>query len=347
MARGKKRRHAGTREASAAPARPAAPKPAGGEPAARPPVAPLLAVAVGLVVIGVLGWLLFGDSLSSGEEDASTASDGTELAVPWIDPDRPPPNVSAMDVNPADGSLWLGTNTGLFRVPAAGGEPQKVTGTLRTNEYGSGEISQELAIRFDGPDRLLASGHPPPDSPLPAALGLIRSEDAGKTWTEISEVGNADFHALQRSGDALVAALFGEAGINVSRDGGKTFETRSPPAPLIDLAVDPDDVRRWVAATADGSFTSADEGGTWRQVDPVPNSWLAWPAGPDLYRIDPGGAVRHSADGGRTWQDRGSTGGEPQSLTASDPERLYTILIDGTIKESRDGGRTWTDLVAP
>jgi photosystem II stability/assembly factor-like uncharacterized protein len=160
-------------------------------------------------------------------------------------------------------------------------------------------------------------------------------------------VGRADFHALQLSGDTLVAGLFGEAGINISTDGGKNFESRTPPAPLVDLAVDPDDVRRWVATTAGGSFTSGDEGGTWRQVDPVPNSWLAWPAGPDLYRIDPGGLVRHSADGGKSWEERGSTGGEPQALGAAGRERLYTILLDGTVKQSDDGGRTWRDLVAP
>jgi hypothetical protein len=344
MAKGKKNRRASTR------ARPASPAPEhqpGRESNARPSLAPLLGVIVGLVVIGIVGFLLLGDG-SSGEEEASlTASGETELAVPWIDPDRQPPVVSSIDVNPADDSLWLGTNTGLFRVPPDGGAPERVTGTLRTKQFGEGEISQELAIRFEGPNRLLASGHPPSESSLPPVLGLIRSNDAGKTWTEISEVGRSDFHALQLSGDTLVAGLFGEAGINVSRDGGRTFETRTPPDPLVDLAVDPDDSRRWVATTATGSYVSVDEGGTWRQADPVPNSWLAWPAGPDLYRIDPGGLVRHSADGGRTWEDRGTTGGEPQALDADGRRRLYTILIDGTVKQSGDGGRTWTDLVTP
>jgi hypothetical protein len=340
MAKGKKSKRA----QRAAP--PPAENPAAGEPAARPAVAPLLGIVVLLVVAGVVSYLLFAGS-SSSEEEATVSSDDAQLAVPWIDPDRQPPTVSAMDVNPADGSLWIGSNTGLFRVPKQGGEPEQVTGTLSTEQFGRGEISQELAIRFAGPDRLLASGHPPEESSLPSALGLIRSDDAGRTWTEISEVGRSDFHALQLSGDALVAALFGEAGINVSRDGGRTFESRTPPAPLVDLAVDPGDVRRWVATTAGGSFTSSDEGGTWRQVDPVPNSFLAWPRGRDLYRIDPGGPVRHSSDGGKTWQDRGSSGGEPQSLAAAGPEQLYTILIDGTIKQSDDGGRTWTDLVEP
>lgn len=340
MARGKKNKRAGAR--AAAPVS----QPTVGESDGRPPLAPLLGIVALLAITGVLAFLLFGGD-SSDEETSAGSSEDAELAVPWIDPDRQPPAVSAVDTNPADDSLWLGTNTGLFRVPPEGGEPEKMTGTLSTRQFGEGEISQELAIRFQGPDRILASGHPPPDSSLPPVLGLIRSDDAGKTWSEVSEVGRADFHALQLSGDALVAGLFGEAGINVSRDGGRTFETRTPPDPLVDLAVDPDDVRRWVATTATGSYVSGDEGKTWRQADPVPNSWLAWPASRDLYRIDPGGPVRHSTDGGKTWQERGSTGGEPQALGAAEPDRLHTILLDGTIKQSGDGGRTWTDLVTP
>src|SRR5918997_106311 len=134
-------------------------------------VRPLLLVVVALIVSGAVAFLLFG---------------------------------GAIDVNPADESVWLATNTGLFRIPTGGGDPEKITGTLSTREYGSGEISQELAIRFEGPDELLASGHPPPDSSLPSVLGLIRSNDAGKTWTEISGTGTADYHALQLSGGTLV-----------------------------------------------------------------------------------------------------------------------------------------------
>jgi len=306
----------------------------------------LLVVIAVLLIGGILALVLFGGG-SSDKEASVSPSEDVQLAVPWIDPDRPPPVVGAVDTNPADDSLWLGTNTGLFRVPPEGGEPEKVTGMLSTKQYGEGEISQELAIRFEGPNRILASGHPPSESSLPPALGLIRSDDAGKTWSEVSEVGRADFHALQLSGDTLVAGRFGEAGISVSRDVGTTFENRTPPDPLVDLAVDPDDVHRWVATTATGLFTSRDEGKTWRQVDPVPNSWLTWPVGPDLYRIDPDSAVWHSADGGRTWEQRGSTGGEPQALGAGAPEQLYTVLLDGTVKQSDDGGRSWTDLVTP
>ena len=84
-------------------------------------------------------------------------------------------------------------------------------------------------------------------------------------------------------------------------------------------------------ASATASRTSASRG-------PEPDA---------LYRIDPGGPVKLSSDGGKTWEDRGTTGGEPQDMFATSADHLLVALIDGSVNESDDGGRTWTDLVTP
>ena len=115
----------------------------------------------------------------------------------------------------------------------------------------------------------------------------------------------------------------------------------------MDLEVDPEDPDRWVATTQTGVFTSSDQGGAWRQREPVPNARLAWPASDALLRIDPGGPVKRSQDGGETWADVGSTGGEPRALFARSADELYAVLLDGTVKQSTDGGATWTDRVTP
>jgi hypothetical protein len=337
MSRGKKKH----REPAPAPKR-VEPAPAP-ERAAISPRA-LVAGALALVALGLVLFLTVGSGDGGDEEEAASA--GGELRTPWVDPDGQSPIVGSVDVNPGDGSLWLSTNTGLFRVPKGSGTPERVTGRLET-DVGEGSISEQLVIRFRGPDDLIASGHPPAGEALPAALGMIASKDAGKTWTGLGEVGRNDFHAIQIAGDLIVAGVYGEPSVTVSRDGGRTFETSTPPETLVDLEVDPDDPKRWVASTFEELVVTEDEGRSWRPVEPIPNVRFAWPAGDTLLRVDPGGPVKVSSDGGRTWQDRGSTGGEPQAMFAETREHVYVALFDGTVKESTDGGRTWTDRVVP
>ena len=261
-----------------------------------------------------------------------------------MDPDGELPVVGSLAVNPADDVLWMSTNTGLYRV-REGARPERVRGRLETPD-GAGTVSEQLVVAFDGPDTLLASGHPAAEeTALPSVLGLIRSEDAGRTWAPISEQGTADFHALRRSGDLLAGALYGQSQVLASRDGGRTWEDRAAPRVLVDLAVDPGDPDRWVATAPDGVWLSRDGGGTWRPVDPTPNSYLAWPAPDRLYRLDPGGPLFVSRDGGTRWAELSSTGGEPRALAAADRDRLYAALLDGTVQRTGDGGRTWDVLL--
>jgi hypothetical protein len=338
LAKGKKRKHA--HHKATVPAASKAPAPSDERPALSPRV--LLAGVLLIVAIGGVAYAAFGSSSPTEEEPAT---DTAALRVPWVDPNGVSPIVGSIDVNPSDDSLWFSTNTGLFRVEPGGDRPEQVTGSL-TTDSGTGDISEQLVIRFRGPDELVASGHPPAGAALPPALGMIASDDAGKTWSALAELGRADFHAIQIAGNAIVAGRYGEPAVSISTDGGESFEDRTPPAALVDLEVDPGNPDRWIGSTAEGMVTSDDQGRSWRQVEPVPNVRFSWPAGDTLYRIDPGGPVKVSSDGGRTWEDRGSTGGEPQAMFAETDEHLFVALIDGTIKESDDGGATWTDRVA-
>ena len=146
--------------------------PAKRAPAAAPPrsapESPALsrrAIAIGVAVLllaGVAAALLAGGDDPEGQ---AAVNDG-QRAVPWIDPNGVTPIVGSVDVNPADDSVWFSTNTGLWRVPPAGGEPERITGRVG-DAAGDNEISQELVVRFRGPDKMLASGHAPPGSDLP------------------------------------------------------------------------------------------------------------------------------------------------------------------------------------
>ena len=297
-----------------------------------------------LALIALAATLLAGCGGDGGE--TSTTTDAAELAVPWVDPDGDPPIVGGLTVNPADGTLLMTTNTGMFRIEQDGKEPEAFSGTLDTPD-GSGKVSEALVTRFVEPDTLLGSGHPASGESLPAALGLIRSEDAGSTWSSVSELGKSDFHAIETSGETIVAALFGQPQVLVSQDGGRTWTSKAAPLPIVAMEVDPGDADHWIASTQSGIFFTKDGGGTWREVDPTPNARFAWAERSDLYRIDPGGDVKSSSDGGGSWKALGSTGGEPQALTVDvDGGKLYAALLDGTVSVSDDGGRTFTERIA-
>ena len=72
-----------------------------------------------LIVVFAATGLICGCGGGDGDasEDAVAA-----LAVPWVDPDGDPPYIGSLSVNPRDGTLLMGTNTGLFEIPAAGGK---------------------------------------------------------------------------------------------------------------------------------------------------------------------------------------------------------------------------------
>ena len=240
-----------------------------------------------------------------------------------------------------DGTVMLGTGLGLFRVE--NGQAMKVTGTLRTPN-GEGQVSSTLVVRFAAPCELLGSGHPDGGA-LPENLGLMRSADHCGTWEPVALLGSADFHILQASGSRVLAVNADAKELQVSGDGGRPFAAKTPPDVPLDVAFDPQDPRRMVVATKQGTFTSQDEGGSWRARDPTPSEQLAWGADA-VYRADPGGRIKVSRDAGVSWDDAGEVGSPAVNELAVDTAgALYASVPGGEVKRSTDGGATWTRLV--
>jgi BNR/Asp-box repeat len=294
-----------------------------------------------LAVLGVLALAACGEEAAETPPAAQTPTPNPTVEQPEA---TPPPESSAANafigsiaVDPRDGTLFLGTGLGLYR--AEGKSAEKVVGELRTPE-GSGQVSSNLVIRFRGPGELLASGHPEGPGDLPENLGLMRSRDGGKQWEPISKLGEADYHVLQAEGDRVLGVHVESPDVDVSGDGGRTFQQRTPPAPPVDAAFDPRDPARMVVSTADGVFTSSDEGRSWRPRDTVPESQLVW-ARDALYRADPGGVVMASTDGGETWEERGTVNLTVNELAVDADGALYASVPGGEVRRSRDGGATW------
>lgn len=247
--------------------------------------------------------------------------------------DPGPIHVHGLGVNPADGALFVATHTGLFR--AAPGEP-------RARRVGE-RFQDTMGFTVTGPDRFLGSGHPDGRDRLPPFLGLLRSTDPGRNWEPVSLLGERDFHVLEAAGERIYG--YGtdfesrQASLLVSDDGGRSWQQRTPPEPLLSLAIHPDDPDRLVAAGARGIYSSHDAGQGWRPLADEAGL-LAWPRTEALIVVRLDGSVARSADRGLSWQAAGDIDGQSAAFESAGDE-LYVALHNGTIKRSADGGHNW------
>lgn len=245
-------------------------------------------------------------------------------------------HVHGLGVNPKDGSLYIATHTGLFRA---------APGTTKATRFGESE-QDVMGFSVLGPDRFLGSGHPGPLQGGPSNLGLIRSGNAGRTWDSVSLLGESDFHVL-RSKDPMVYGLdASNARFLVSDDGGRGWQERDTPGPMLDLAIHPRDPSRVVASTEQGLMTSSDQGRSWQSLGEGPLVLLTWPQPQALYLVNGSGQVARSRNQGRSWKNAGSLGAQPAAFASAGSD-LYAALPDGTVKRSTDGGRTWSLRAAP
>ncbi len=259
-------------------------------------------------------------SAGAGGEDAAAHAQGPALE-----------HIHGLGINPADGRLFIATHNGLFAAARDQTRPEQV-----------GETEQDImGFAVVGPDHFIGSGHPGPDQDLPGNLGLIESRDAGKTWKNVSLLGEADFHVLEHAGNRIYGFDGTQGRLMVSRDGGRKWDERTPPAGVFGLAIEPANASRLIASTENGIFISPDEGRRWRPLREDVAGLLAWPTADRLYLVDARGQVLLSSDAGANWQTQGNIGGQPAAFIAQ-KDGLYAALGDGTVKRSTDGGASWT-----
>jgi len=269
------------------------------------------------------------------EDDAPAVAPGLLAAE-----DPGPVHVHGLGVNPADGSLFIATHTGMYRMGEADRAPERVTDRLQDT----------MGFTIVGPNRFLGSGHPDlreaREKGLPPLLGLIESVDAGQTWTPVSLLGQADFHVLRSLGPQIYGFDATGGRLMFSRDAGRNWVERRSPGALLDLAVNPARPSRLVAAGEAGISRSEDGGRTWKQLR-ADLGFLAWPAATRLFLVREDGTVLVSSTEGRSWRVTGEIGGQPAALLARSSNELYVALHDGTIKRSADGGASFAIRSTP
>ena len=273
---------------------------------------------------------------------AAVTGCGGEAAQPpgsgVVDPG--PVHVHGLGVDPADGALFVATHTGLFR--AADGQ--------RRARRVAGRYQDTMGFTVVGPNRFLGSGHPDLRENLPPFLGLIESENGGRSWREVSLQGEVDFHVLEASGRRIYG--YGsdfdsrEPRFLTSGDRGVSWRRLDAPEPLIALAISPADAGTLIASGERRVYSSSDGGRSWRAIDAPAAGLLAWNAvGAFLVGLD--GRVWRGANGGASWREVAAVGGQPAAFDSGRGDELLVALHDGTIKRSDDRGASWTVRAQP
>jgi hypothetical protein len=160
----------------------------------------------------------------------------------------------------------------------------------------------------------------------------------------VSLLGKRDFHVLEASGKSMYG--YGsdfearEQGLLASVDGGRSWDERSAPEPLVALVIDAADPRRIVASGAQGVHRSEDGGRSWRPIISQ-GGLIAGSPGGELVLLGEDGTVHFAEDDGAGLTRIGRIGGTPAALERVGDD-LYAALHDGTVKISTDHGGSWS-----
>jgi hypothetical protein len=238
-------------------------------------------------------------------------------------------HVHGLGVDPADGTLYVASHVGVFRVADDG-----------TRVRVADRWQDTMGFAVVGPGHFLGSGHPDPREDLPGSLGLIESTDGAETWEAVSLLGEADLHAIEAVGDRIYAydAVSGSLVTTADRTTWTTISTQ----PLHDLAADPADPDTVWATTDRGVLVRSTDSQEPRPVAGAPTlTVIDWqPDGP-LVGIAADGTVMTSPDGER-WREAGRLDGPAVALDAVDG-RWHAATATGVHRSTDDGG-TWQRL---
>ncbi|MEO6142534.1 MAG: F510_1955 family glycosylhydrolase [Dermatophilaceae bacterium] len=277
--------------------------------------------SVALVGVGLAATLvLTGCSQGATAQPGSPAADGL-----------PSEHVHGISRDPGSGKVNLATHTGIF-VLQSDANWQRV-----------GPEVDFMGFAISGPGTFYGSGHPGAGVDLPVPVGLIKSTDAGRTWTSLSRGGKSDFHALTASSSGVMAF---DGALATTKD-GQTWSPGALPGEPSALAAAPDG-SQVLATTNQGVLSSTDEGLTWVPLASAPPLFLAsWADSKTVAGVTTQGELAVSEDAGGSWKIGAAKVSSAQAASANrDKAGVLEILVvtDTGVLQSRDSGATLTSL---
>lgn len=272
-------------------------------------------------------------ALASCGDDATL----TDTAESDASADAGPVHIHGLGTNPTDGALFIATHSGVWRLPDGSDTASRV----------SDRQQDTMGFAVVGSDHFVGSGHPGEGEDLPPYLGFVESSDGGRSWRQVSLLGEFDFHVLEVSGRRVYG--FGsnfqarEAQLLISDNLGRDWSTRDFPEPFVSLAIDPDDSKIALASGERKLHLTTDAGHSWKSVQGDPGL-LAWRQD-GIFLVDAEGTVATARRPGASWSELGTIGDPPAAFDVNE-NYLFVALHDGSIEQSRDGS-TWTTRYRP
>jgi photosystem II stability/assembly factor-like uncharacterized protein len=191
-----------------------------------------------------------------------------------------------------------------------------------------------FAVDPTNPQKVMVGGHG----------GGAVSEDGGKTWQQIEDLGGADpMGWVIDPQDPQKMYVGGHPGFFRSEDGGESWSMDNSGLPATDvhgLGLDPSNPDTLYAYIVDeGLYSSDDAGGSWEPVTAdvaAMGPILVDPREPEtLYVAGMDGAFQRSTDGGKNWERIGTIPGGMATWVSQDRENPDTFYAAGGGSVSR------------
>jgi photosystem II stability/assembly factor-like uncharacterized protein len=235
---------------------------------------------------------------------------------------------SVMHIHSANafgGKVLLGTHNGLFEF--VGQNNMKPVGTEPFDTMGLASYGSTL----------FASGHPAPGSKLPEPLGLLRSDDSGKSWKLISLQGKVDFHFLQAGKSELYGVDAQSGDLMYSANLGKSWRSVGKNR-FSDIAISNQKIERAYAVEKGKLLLSNDALKTQTIIKTGFEVSAIESVGKILYAAS-GKDIYRSQDEGRSWKKLSSFKAAVSDITAS--EQIIAAIVGSEVLISRDKGKSF------
>jgi hypothetical protein len=219
----------------------------------------------------------------------------------------------------------LGTHNGLFEFQAQ--NSMKPIGAERFDVMG-------LAISGK---TIFASGHPGPGSKLPEPVGLLRSDDAGKSWKKISLQGTVDFHFLQAGKSELYGTDAQTGNLMYSSNLGKSWKVLGTNL-FSDIAISNLKPGHAFALDKTGLIKTSNSFSTQSRVKTEFEINSVEFIGNSLYAAS-GKDIYLSKNEGKNWKKVATFKSEVADISVS--EKIIVAIVGKEVLISKDNGRSF------